>query len=72
MDQSVRTFTLAGLTVTFLLSMHGLPTLDIGGTELRHVNMLSQIQPEIEADETEVVPAPKAPTPVVAVVRHGR
>ena len=72
MDQSVRTFTLAGLTVTFLLSMHGLPTLDIGGTELRHVNMLSQIQPEIEANETEVVPTPKAPTPVVAVVRHGR
>src|SRR3712207_7044998 len=38
-----RSFALTGLVVLFLLLMHQLPTLRIGSTELRHVNLLSQI-----------------------------
>ena len=63
---------MTGLVVLFLLLMHQLPTLSIGGTELRHVNLLSQILPDIYEKDVEVVPAPKAPKPVVAVVSHGR
>ena len=56
----------------FLLLMHQLPTLSIGGTELRHVNLLSQILPDIYEKNVDVVPAPKAPKPVVAVTRQGK
>ena len=72
MNQSARTFALTGLVVLFLLLMHQLPTLSIGGTELRHVNLLSQILPDIYEKNVDVVPAPKAPKPVVAITRQGK
>ena len=72
MDQPVRTFTLVGLVVFFLLLMHQLPTVSIGGTELRHVNLLSQIQPDVHESVVDVIPVPKAPKSVIAVAAKGR
>ena len=72
MDQPVRTFTLVGLVVFFLLLMHQLPTVSIGGTELRHVNLLSQIQPDVHESVVDVIPVPKAPKPTIAVAAKGR
>ena len=72
MDQPVRTFTLVGLVVFFLLLMHQLPTVSIGGTELRHVNLLSQIQPDVHESVVDVIPVPKAPKSVIAVAAKGK
>lgn len=72
MNQSARTFALTGLVVLFLLLMHQLPTLRIGNTELRHVNLLSQILPDIYEKNIDVVPVPKVSKPVLAVTRQGR
>src|SRR3712207_7730850 len=69
MNQSARTFALTGLVVLFLLLMHQLPTLCIGSTELRHVNLLSQILPDIYEKNIDVVPVPKVSKPVVAITR---
>ena len=72
MNQSVRTFTLTGLVAAGLLLMHELPPLNIGGTALRHVNILSQLLPEHMSEQPDVVPAPKVPKPVVAKNKQGK
>ena len=72
MDQPVRTFTLVGLVVFFLLLMHQLPTLSISGTELRHVNLLSQILPDVHENVVDVIPVPKAPKTTIAVATKGK
>lgn len=72
MDQPVRTFTLAGLVMFFLLLMHLMPSISIDGTELRHVNILSQLFPDNQKSEGDVLPAPKAPKAMVAVTDHGK
>ena len=41
MKDSEQTFVLTGLVLFFLLAMHALPKLSVGGTTLRSVNMLS-------------------------------
>ena len=46
MNDSARTFVLVGLVVVILLALHLMPTLHIKDTELRTVNILSDILPE--------------------------
>jgi lysophospholipase L1-like esterase len=63
MNQISRTFVLIGLVVIILLAMHLLPPLTIGETELRHVNVLSDVMPEVyqERDGIDVIPTPEPP-----------
>ena len=61
MRDTERTFVLAGLVVFFLLIMHALPKLHIGSTELRSVNILSDLLPEKEDSSNSVIPVPQAP-----------
>lgn len=66
MNQISRVFVLVGLTVAILLAMHFLPKINICGTELRRVNVLSDILPEVyrERDAIDVVPSvPEVTTP---------
>ena len=72
MNQPAKTFSLIGIVVFLLLMMHQLPTLSVEGTELRHVNILSLLLPEPEEKETDVVPIPKAPKPLMAVTTAGK
>lgn len=64
MNQGVRTFILAGLVIVILLALHLLPTIYFDGMEMRHVNILSDIIPEVyDTDETaEAIPAVGKPT----------
>jgi len=66
MNQTARTFIFTGLVVSILLAMHLLPTIVIDGVELRHVNVLSDVLPEVyqQRDGIDVIPKPVAPRPV--------
>lgn len=73
MNQSVRTFALVGIIVSILLLMHALPSLSIGGTELRKVNLLSDISPyKLNETDVEVVPRPAPPKSVLTAKVHGK
>ena len=68
MNQIARTFILIGLIVAILLALHFLPKLYLGETELRRVNLLSDILPEVHEDDLEVIPVvPEVPQPAVAI-----
>lgn len=68
MNQIARTFILVGLIVVILMALHFLPKLSIGETELRRVNVLSDVLPEVQEDDLGAVPdIPDVPQPVVAV-----
>lgn len=71
MKQSLRTFALVAIVVFILLMMHQLPTLKVGGTELRHVNILSQILPPLEERQVDVVPVTVAPEPMTPLASRG-
>ncbi len=61
-NQIARTFTLVGLIVVVLLALHFLPKLSVGETELRRVNLLSDVLPEVESDGLDFMPeVPKVP-----------
>ena len=65
MNQIARTFTLVGLIVVILLALHFLPKLSVGETELRRVNLLSDVLPEVESNAFDFVPeAPPLPPEV--------
>lgn len=72
MNPPVRTFTLVGIIVFLLLMMHQLPSLSMGDTPLRPVNLLSQLLPPHNQDIVDVVPAPKPPRPMVKVEVNGK
>lgn len=72
MNQPARTFVLAGLVVFFLLMLHQLPTLSVGGVQLRHVNILSQVVPEVDDALPDVIPAPKPLAPLLTKTASGR
>lgn len=72
MRDSERTFVLTGLVLFFLLAMHALPRITIDGTTLRGVNMLSDLLPERGEEETDVIPAPKAPRAIEATTKSGK
>ena len=65
MNQPARTFTLIGLVVVILLALHLLPTITVAGTELRAVNILSDILPEVYRQQyaIDVIPRPVPPKP---------
>jgi len=67
MNKIARTFIFVGLVVVILLAMHLLPTLNVGDTELRHVNILSDVLPEVyqQRDGIDVIPKPEPPKPIV-------
>ena len=64
MNQVARTFVLVGIVVVALLALHLLPKLFIGDTELRHVNILSELISEVDESymNAETIPVPEAPT----------
>lgn len=68
MNPTVRTFVFVGLLVSILLAMHLLPTMVIGDVELRHVNILSDVLPEVYQQRygIDVIPVPEPPKPLVA------
>ena len=67
MNQIARTFILVGLIVAILLALHFLPKLSVGQTELRRVNILSDILPEVHEDDLDAIPVvPDVPKPVLA------
>lgn len=67
MNQVARTFIFVGLIVIILLALHFLPKLSIGETELRRVNVLSDVLPEVLEDDLDAVPEiPDVPQPQLA------
>ena len=67
MNQIARTFILVGLVVAILLGLHFLPKLSVGDTDLRRVNILSDVLPEVHEDDLDAMPViPDVPTPQVA------
>ena len=65
MNQTARTFVFVGLVVSILLAMHLLPTIVVEDVELRHVNLLSDVLPEVyqQRDGIDVIPKPVPPKP---------
>ncbi len=63
MNHAARTFIFVGLVVVILLALHLLPTVSVAGTELRHVNILSDILPEVYRQKyaVDVIPRPEPP-----------
>ena len=70
MNPPARTFILVATTVTALLLMHLLPTLSIGSTQLRDVNILSQVLPEPDGKEVNVLPT-TPPHPIMVQTKKG-
>ena len=70
MNQPARTFTLIGLVTIVLLALHLLPSISVAGTELRAVNILSDILPEVYRQKyaIDVIPRPEPPKPRQAVI----
>ena len=71
MNQVARSFVFVALVVAILLALHFLPKMTIGETELRRVNVLSDILPEYleDGDGLGFIPdVPEPPKPIVAVV----
>lgn len=55
-NKQARLFILVGIVVAFLLFMHLLPTVKIGNVELRDVDILSDVLPELDADDSDRSP----------------
>ena len=70
MNPPARTFILVAITVAALLLMHQLPTLSIGGTQLREVNILSQVVPENDGKQVDVLPT-TPPHPIMVQTKKG-
>ena len=68
MNQIARSFIFVALIVAILLALHFLPKITIGETELRRVNVLSDILPESmeNGDGLGYIPdVPEPPKPIV-------
>ncbi len=65
MNPSARTFTFIGLVIVILLGLHLLPAISVAGCELRPVNILSDILPEVYRQKyaIDVIPRPEPPKP---------
>lgn len=70
-NDASRTFHLAGLVVFILLLMHLLPDISVGGTKLRPVDILSQLEKDGGEKLQDVIPPPKAPKQM-ALERNGK
>lgn len=61
-DNTDRTLVLTGLVCLFLLLLHFLPTITVGGVALRRVSILSDLSPHpAEQGASPLLPQPKAP-----------
>ena len=69
MNQVARTFILVGIVVVALLALHHLPRLTVGDTELRPVNILSDLLPESDDMHPSLadILIPEAPVPQAVV-----
>jgi lysophospholipase L1-like esterase len=70
MNQIARSFIFVALVVAILLALHFLPKLSIGETELRRVNVLSDVLPEYmdDGDGLGFIPdVPEPPKPITVV-----
>lgn len=66
MNQIARTFILVGLVVAILLGLHFLPKLSVGDSDLRRVNILSDVLSEVHEDDLGGMPViPDVPAPQV-------
>ena len=73
MKQTERTFTLVGIIVFLLLIMHQLPSLSIDGTDLRHVNILSDlIKSKNQEGNVDVIPKPQPPKSLIVTNSSGK
>ena len=71
MNQSARTFILIGLVVAILLAMHFIPKYSIGDSEMRRVNVLSDILPEVMQGDDDLNFIPQIPVaPTTAINRN--
>lgn len=70
-NDASRTFVLTGVVVFILLMMHHLPDITVGSTQMRPVDILSQLEDGGGKKLQDVIPPPKAPKQV-AVERHGK
>ena len=61
MNNSARTFILVAIITSLLLFMHLLPTLSVSGTELRPVNILSEVIKPRETEVSDIIPKPVPP-----------
>ena len=66
-----RTLLLTCLVVVFLLLLHFLPTFKIGDTELREIDILSDLSRQ-KKELKDVIPAPKAPSTTLALEKDGK
>lgn len=66
-----RTLLLTCLVVVFLLLLHFLPTFKIGDTELREIDILSDLSRQ-KKELKDVIPAPKAPSITLALEKDGK
>ena len=65
MNQAARTFALVGTVVLILLAFHWLPAITVGGTALRHVNILADLLPEAnrQQSDADIIPTPTPARP---------
>lgn len=72
-DNTYKTLVLVTLVIIFLLLLHFLPSLSIGGMKLRKINILSQIITLPGDNEmVDVIPKPKDPKQIQARSKSGR
>ncbi len=70
-DNTYRTLLLTVLVALFLFLLHFLPTFRIGGTELREIDILSDLARQKKRLKT-VIPSPKEPSAMIMLDRNGK
>ena len=70
-DNTYKTLLLTLLVALFLFLLHFLPTLTIGDTKLREIDILSDLAKKKKVLE-DVIPSPKKPSSVVAYDKDGK
>lgn len=66
-----KTLLLTCLVVVFLLLLHFLPTFKIGDTELREIDILSDLSRQ-KKELKDVIPAPKTPSTTLVLEKDGK
>ena len=70
-NQPARTFVLISIIVTILVYMHFLPHVSVAGTQLRDVDILSEVLPEVDGDkENDVIAKPVVPAAPVMTAKN--
>ena len=70
-DNICRTLLLTFLVALFLFFLHFLPTFKIDGTELREIDILSDLARQ-KKELKEVIPSPKEPSASIAYDKDGK